>query len=47
MNKDRTRASAIANSLAYAAALARLYLDTFDIWLCSLGLKKPGRNKSL
>jgi hypothetical protein len=35
------RTSAIANSLAYGAALLRLYADDFDAWRSRMGWKKP------
>jgi hypothetical protein len=38
--------SAIANSLAYAAALARLYAESFDDWRSGKGWKSRARPRT-
>lgn len=40
------RTSAIANSLAYAAALARLYAANFTAWRSGKGWKNPSRART-
>jgi hypothetical protein len=40
-DSKRPCTSAIADSLAYAASLVRLYADNFEAWRPSMGWKKP------
>jgi hypothetical protein len=40
------RTSPIADSIAYVAAVARLYAGNFDTWRLRMGWKKPGLKPS-